>query len=189
MIIEEYVERAQAGKHFSFFMAFSHEILDSYGRLLCYINRNNTKTEQNQNRYKYSYNERMLENGMAFPYFIWPNVTPFFMPGTLIKDSIPDAADLQTFMANKAARLNKARNDVANARANGLGVWSGNILAPHELRFLARRKPPNRWVLDLGTCSPQLVKPIKYYTIQKSEDRLYIDEHYIPLFQQKGYTT
>lgn len=189
MIINEYVERAQAGKHFSFFMAFSHEILDAYGRLLCYINRNNTKTEQNQNQYKYSYNERMLEIGMAFPYFIWPNVTPFFMPGTPIKDSIPDAADLPNFIATKAARLKKARDDVANARANNLGVWNKNILAPHELRYLARRKPPNRWVLNLDTCNPQLVEPVKYYTIQNPEDRLYIDEHYIPLFLQKGYIT
>jgi endonuclease YncB( thermonuclease family) len=189
MIINEYVERAQAGKHFSFFMAFSNEILDGYGRLLCYINRNNTKTEQKQNRYKYSYNERMLEIGMAFPYFIWPNVTPFFMPGTPIKDSIPYADDFQTFMENNAARLNKARNYVASSRANKLGVWSEKIIAPHELRYLARRKPPNRWVLNLETCSPQLIEPTKYYTIQNPEDRLYIDEHYIPLFQQKGYIT
>lgn len=189
LIIAEYVERAEVGKHYSFFMAFSHEILDGYGRLLCYINRNNTKTEQAQNRYKYSYNERMLENGMAFPYFIWPNVTPFFMPGTPIENSIPNASDLQNFIANSATRLNKARNDVATARANGVGVWSKNILAPHELRFLARRKPPNRWVLNLKTCSSQLVKPTEYYTIQNPEDRLYIDEHYIPIFLQKGYTT
>ena len=130
----------------------------------------------------------MLENGMAFPYFIWPNVTPFFMPGTPISDSIPDAANLQNFMATKAARLNKARNDVANARANGLGVWSKQILAPNELRFLARRAPPNRWVLDLGTCSSQLMEPTEYYTIQNPEDRLFIDEHYVPLFLKKGYT-
>ena len=189
MIIDEYIHRAKAGKHYSFFMAFSHEILDGYGRLLCYLNRNNTKSERDQNRFKYIYNERMLENGMAFPYFFWPNVTPFFMPGKAIKDSIPKAADLQNFMVNNAGRLNKARNDVANARANGLGVWNTKILAPHELRYLARRNPPNRWILDLNTCSSQLIEPTKYYAIQNPEDRLFIDEHYLPLFLQKGYTT
>jgi len=45
MIIEEYVERAKDGKHYSFFMAFSHDVMDRYGRLLCYLYRNNTKTE------------------------------------------------------------------------------------------------------------------------------------------------
>ena len=125
---------------------------------------------------------------MAFPYFIWPNISPFFMPGTAIQNSIPEAADLQNFMATHAARLNKARSDVANARANGLGVWSKNVLAPHELRFLARRTPPNRWVLNLGTCDSQLVEPSKYYTIPNPEDRLYIDQHYVPIFLQKGYS-
>lgn len=186
MIMDEYTDRAKAGKHYTFFMAFSHEIMDRYGRLLCYLYRNNTKTEQKQN--PLSYNERMLEKGEALPYFIWPNVVPFFYPGRSIGESIPPAGDLQNWMnSSNAAKLNKARDSTKQARNNGIGVFRKNILEPFELRYLARRALPSRYVLNLETCSNILVKPTEYYSIVNPEDRLFIDEHYVDLFLKKGY--
>ena len=131
----------------------------------------------------------MLKKGWAFPYFIWPNVVPFFYPGRSISDSIPDADGLQDWISSsRADQLNEARSFVREARNDKKGVFSENTLSPFELRFLSRRSPPNRCVLDLGTCSNQLIKPVEYYKIEAFEDRLFIDEHYVDLFLKKGYT-
>lgn len=186
MIIDEYMDRAKDGKHYTFFMVFSNEILDGYGRLLCYLYRNNTKTEQKQN--PLSYNERMLKEGWGFPYFIWPNVVPFFYPGRAISESIPPADELKNWMSSSnATKLNSARNFTKDARNNGKGVFSQNTIAPFELRYLCRREIPKRYVLDLATCSKKLVKPTDYYSIKNHEDRLFVDSHYVDLFLKKGY--
>jgi len=186
MIIAEYSERAEKGKHFDFFMAFANEILDGYGRLLCYLYRNNTKTEREAN--PLSYNERILKQGWGFPYFIWPNVVPFFAAGKSISDSMPPADELEDFMtSSQAKKLNDARDHVRKARSDGLGVFSHKMLLPCELRYLSRRKAPSRYVLNLETCEKKLVEPTEYYTIPNSEDRLFIDSHYVDLFLKKGY--
>ena len=59
-----------------------------------------------------SYNERMLEEGMAAPYFIWPNLDPFKKWPTLI-DAVPALADMTTVAAS--GRLKHARDLVAAA--------------------------------------------------------------------------
>ncbi|MFN4147773.1 MAG: hypothetical protein ACK4GN_18265, partial [Runella sp.] len=61
--LEELVEadRVESGKtkeDFVFFTAFAHEILDSYGRLLCYLSPDEDNFSPKQR--KQSYNERLL---------------------------------------------------------------------------------------------------------------------------------
>ena len=57
---------------FSYYLGFGFEVMDSYGRFLCTINRNQPQRTVPTPRPP-TYNMRMLENGRAFPYFIWPN--------------------------------------------------------------------------------------------------------------------
>lgn len=58
-------------------------------------------------------------------------------------------------------------------------------LQPFEVRFLARRSPPNRWIIDLSKNEDSLIRPQKYYTVHNMEDRLFIPEGYVPLFVEK----
>ena len=184
MIKGECAERAVEGKHYEFFMAFSRDVMDGYGRLLCYLHRNNTEKERKEK--PFSYNERMLQNGMAFPYFIWPNVDPFRPMESYIK-AVPPPDELKKWI--DSPRLNQARDSVRQARENGKGVFKeGLILAPNELRFLARRRAPDRYVVNLKTCEPRLMEPVDYYLVENPEDRLYVDSHFVPLFREKGYT-
>jgi len=183
IIQAEYDERVKQGKLFRFFMAFAHDVIDRYGRLLCYLHRDNTKGERNLN--PLSYNERMLKLGMAFPYFIWPNIDPF-RPMSYV-DAIPPPQDLRSWIDNDK-RLSDARKFVQDARRQKIGVFKyGNVLQPFELRFLARREAPSRYVLNLATCDKTLLKPTEYYMIHNPEDRLFIDKQFIPLFRDKGY--
>jgi hypothetical protein len=56
---------------------------------------------------------------------------------------------------------------------------------PFELRFLARREPPNRWVIDLTRDDDRLRPPQKYYRVEFPEDRLFVPSEYVPLFEHK----
>lgn len=79
-------ERENQNRKFRFFMAFAFEILDRYGRFLCYLDRDNNPQEREG---RISYNERMLETGFAAPYFIWPNLNPFIKSGSIV-EAVPD---------------------------------------------------------------------------------------------------
>lgn len=80
------------------------------------------------------------------------------------------------------------------ARKKKIGIYSIDEDGPlklqsFELRYLFRRSPPERFVIDMSsvTDTPILLKPTEYYTIPNEEDRLFVDEHYIHLFEKKGY--
>lgn len=62
-------------------------------------------------------------------------------------------------------------------------------LLPFELRFLARRQPRDRWVIDLGGDSDRLIAPQRYLTITNPEDPLFIPAEYVPLFADRGWRT
>lgn len=167
-------------KTFGFFLAFGNDVLDRYGRLLCYLHHDD---KQNAPR---PYNEQMLAAGMASPYFIWPNIKPFLKDKT-----VPTPNQL---IAN--ASLDAARQAVGNARATGTGIFAaGNSLRlqSHELRFLARtddagnRPGPDRWVIDLSQATDQLLAPQRYIEIPNIEDRLYVNEEHVPLFESRGW--
>lgn len=56
---------------FNFFLAFGHEVLDGYGRMLCYMNADRDNFTAPAAAHELSYNERLLETGAVVPYFIF----------------------------------------------------------------------------------------------------------------------
>ena len=176
---------------FRFFLAFAYDIVDRYGRLLCYLHPDLPKDAPKQP----SYNERLLEAARVIPYFIWPNVDPFvhfaFAQTGSIQDAIPKPDEVDTLVA-RSPKLKRAREWVASARQSGKGVYSHNDrlrLLPFELRFISRRKPPDRWVLDLSSTDGVLLQPQSYYKVPHLEDRLFVPPEFVALFTLVGWTT
>jgi endonuclease YncB( thermonuclease family) len=168
---------------FQFFAAFTREIADRYGRLLAFLNVNDQSAAR-----PLDYNTRMLQLGLATPYLIWPNVDPWRSQGSLIDAALPPVQFRQ--QANGSGRLRDARNAVAQARANGVGIFGAAAplrIHAFELRFLAQRRAPDRWVIDLGSNAPTLLQPQNYHTIVKVEDRLFVPGDYVPLFERAGW--
>jgi len=173
----------QSEKEFQFFLAFAYEIMDRYGRLLCFINRYQPEGER-----PLTYNERLLQAGVSSPYFIWPNINPFREKKPLVNAVIePKKAKEE---AQRDAMLRKAREGFRRARREGRGIFSSGDplqLEPFEVRFLADQRRPTRWVIDLSKNDDILIKPQKYYTIRNQEDRLFIPEEYVLLFVEKDW--
>jgi hypothetical protein len=170
-------ELGQDREEFRFFMAFSSEILDGYGRFLCFLNR-----DQPRGTRPLSYNERLLQAGEVVPYFIWPNVSPFREQPSLV-DAVPRPRA-------RLRPLDDARGWVAAARERGDGVWSASDplrLLPFELRYLARAAPPDRWVIDLSEGDDRLLAPQLYARVELPEDRLFVPPAYVALFETKGW--
>jgi endonuclease YncB( thermonuclease family) len=177
----------QTEENFQFFLAFSHEVMDRYGRFLCFINRYQPQSTPSIPR-PVDYNTRLLSLGQVTPYFIWPNINPFRKKESLVQAVIPpgQAKDL----AEKDEATCKARQAIANARQQKIGIFNADDplkLLPFEVRFLARRSPPNRWVIDISKNDVFLIHPQDYYTIENIEDRLFIPEEYVPLFVTAGW--
>lgn len=175
---------------FSFFMVFAFEVMDRYGRFLCFVDRTKT-TEERQND-KLTYNEKLLQQGFSIPYFIWPNINPFRKDAVHI-NTLKDAiypADQFYDKINADTRLSEVRKSVKDAQTNHLGIFSKEnplLIQPFELRYLFRRQAPDRYVLDMSSKEhPVLLRPTKYFTVAY-EDRLFVDEIYLHLFKQRGY--
>src|SRR5690606_10984690 len=135
---------------FRFFMAFAFEVMDGYGRLLGYLNREQPNPNEPAPR-PLTYNERLLKAGRAFPYFIWPNVNPFRKADNILK-AVPKPGTQRT-MAEDDITLSRTAEFLANARERHLGLFDAMqpmLLEPFELRILARREIPKRWVIDLS---------------------------------------
>jgi hypothetical protein len=177
--------KTDQGEEFRFFMAFAYEIIDRYGRFLCYVDMDEKNEEERKLRI--SYNERMLQSGMAAPYFIWPNINPFRRLS--LKGAIPPPGDFKQ-MVEGDRRLSDARRFVSESRKAGAGIFDKAeplLLLPFELRYLARRSGPDRYVIDLSKNKPKILKPADYYLVSNVEDRLFIDEQFVCLFESKGY--
>jgi endonuclease YncB( thermonuclease family) len=185
-ILQVDVERTGSVDEYKFFMAFAYEIMDGYGRFLCYLHQDLPAEE----RGGLSYNERMLQEGLAMPYFIWPNINPFRKEANVF-DAIPDdPTDFRNYVDGDV-RLSQARQFVSDARNAQIGLFNPTnplMLEPFELRFLAKRYPPSRRVIDMTQDPPVLLKGTDYYTIQHAENRLFINDADVPLFVNKGYT-
>jgi endonuclease YncB( thermonuclease family) len=178
-------QRVFEGENFRFFMAFAYEVMDRYGRFLCYVDRDNKPSEREG---RLTYNERMLQSGLATPYFIWPNINPFRRQKSLV-EAVPLSTKFKEFIASDE-RFKLARKFVSDARSSHIGIYNTHdplLLLPFELRYLARRKGPDRYVLDMSEDNPKILKPIDYHLIPNEEDRLFIDEHFVPYFEKKGY--
>lgn len=171
---------------FRYFLSFSFEVFDSFGRFLAFINRNQPNAN-NPGPRPLSYNDRMLESGMALPYFIWPNIDPFRNVSILDAVFAPRTANQ---MAEANADLSRARNFARQARANKIGVFnSANPLRfeAFEVRYLGRREVPNRAVIDLGRNDDFILQPQHYFRIPNAEDRLFIPPAFVPLFVSRGW--
>ena len=124
----------QTSDRFQFFLAFADEIMDSYGRLLSFVNRYQTK-ETSEPR-PLSYNERLLVSASASPYFIFPNISPFY------NNKLEDNAELSpsNFRNNikHDSKLRFARESVRKARDKDKnGIYDSNNplrIQPFELR-------------------------------------------------------
>ncbi len=191
--LEELVEQDMAimGEtvdSFRFFMAFAHEIMDGYGRFLCFLNRFQENKNEPEPRPNY-YNERLLQLGMSEPYFIWPNINPFQKKESIV-DAVPTAGDIG-WVAEGATGLGKAREWIQQARQSKLGIFDEadpQRLSAFELRFLGRHKLPSRWLIDMSDSSTDmLLPPTQYYKVPNCEDRLFIPPEYVPLFIDQGW--
>lgn len=172
---------------FGYYLNFGFEIMDGYGRFLCMINRNQPQRTVPTPRPP-TYNMRLLERGLAFPYFIWPNVNPWDRPDSVEQAVIPPGMARQ--MAEKDSELVMARSKVRAAREKHLGVFDAMkplLLEPFELRYLARRELPGRYVMDLTADSNRLIHPHNYFAVPNPEDRLWIPAIYVPFFERAGW--
>jgi hypothetical protein len=87
-----------------------------------------------------------------------------------------------------------ARASVKAARRLRVGLYEAGRplrLQAFELRMLARRQPPDRWLVDLGGDSDNdtgtLIPPQCYPRVPLPEDRLFIPAEYVPLWVEKGW--
>ncbi len=171
---------------FRYFVAFSFEVFDSFGRFLAFINRDQPDAD-NPGPRPPSYNERMLQNGASLPYFIWPNIDPFREPSLLDAVIAPGAANR---VATETPALRRARDLVHRARAARAGVFDAAnplLFEAFEVRYLGRRKPPDRAVIDLSRDDDMILRPQSYFRIANPEDRLFIPSHFVPLFVSRGW--
>jgi endonuclease YncB( thermonuclease family) len=190
--LEEEVENdvavlGETEETFRFFLAFAHEVMDRYGRLLAYINRDQPSQDQPAPRPK-TYNERLLTRGLASPYFIWPNINPFRKQNSL-REAVPAPGSAAT-VADSERTLTEARQAVQQARLAGEGIFADGDplrLEAFEVRYLASRRPPARWVIDLSKNEDVLIRPQEYHTVPNAEDRLFIPDEFVPLFVDRGW--
>jgi hypothetical protein len=119
-------------------------------------------------------------------YFIWPNINPFRRAPS-VQEAVP-APGSAAELARQEASLRNARQWVKQARdQQQIGLYEAADplrLLPFELRFLARRQPPDRWVIDLGGSDVVLLTPQAYLQIPNLEDRLFVPAEYVPLWEQ-----
>jgi hypothetical protein len=122
------------------------------------------------------------------PYFIWPNVNPFRRAPS-VTEAVP-APGTAAQLAARERSLRQARRWVQQARDRHAGLYQQQDplrLLPFELRLLARRQPPDRWVVDLGRGDDVLVPPQFYFEVANPEDRLFVPAEYVPLFVERGW--
>lgn len=172
---------------FKFYMVFGHEVMDGYGRFLCAINRNQPERDDPEPRPP-TYNQRLLERGLAFPYFIWPNINPWKLTDSVMEAVIQPGTALTSMAENR--EISFARDNVRKAREQHIGLFDATdpaLLEPFELRAIARRSLPRRWVIDLSKNDNILIHPHNYYTVPHPEDRLFIPRHFVPLFVEQGW--
>jgi endonuclease YncB( thermonuclease family) len=170
-------------ENLQFFLAFALEITDRFGRMLAYINR-----QQNFTPRPADYNTRLLNSGLISPYFIWPNIDPFRKAGSLLDAVPPPFSDIPA--SEDGRKLRDAQAAVRAARQMQVGLFDAQDplrLQPFEVRFLAQRRAPNRWVINLSAADNMLIPPQEYYTVPNVEDRLFIPDDYVLLFVEKGW--
>jgi endonuclease YncB( thermonuclease family) len=171
---------------FRLFLAFAGDVVDRYGRLLGYVRPDQPDVPAEQRLG--SYNERLLAAGWASPYFIWPNTSPWRAAPAIV-DAVPAPGTAAQAAAADPA-LAAARASVKAARRLRIGLYEAARplrLQAFELRMLARRLPPDRWLVDLGGDGGTLIPPQCYPRVPLPEDRLFIPAEYVPLWVERGW--
>ncbi|PPD16651.1 MAG: hypothetical protein CTY25_01560 [Methylobacterium sp.] len=171
---------------FRFFLAFAHEMVDGYGRPLVYLN---ASSKDEATRPRLTYNERLIEKGVASPFFIWPNTDPFRGKRSVKDAALPPAA-LRTLARKGKLGATRAMAEAARNQRLGLYAAADSLrLLAFEIRMLGDRKLPSRWVIDLAAADddPTLYPPEAYPLIAHPENRLFIPEEYVPLFAENGW--
>jgi len=162
------------------------DVMDRYGRLLGYVKPDQPDVPAEQRLG--SYNERLLAAGWASPYFIWPNTSPWRAAPAIV-DAVPAPGTAAQAAAADPA-LAAARASVKAARRLRIGLYEAARplrLQAFELRMLARRLPPDRWLVDLGGDGGTLIPPQCYPRVPLPEDRLFIPAEYVPLWVERGW--
>lgn len=176
----------QSLDQFQYFLSFSYEVFDRYGRFLAFLNRNQPNPNTPSPRPR-SYNERQLQFGRALPFFIWPNINPF-RDVENVADAVPRPGTANTIA--ESGDLKRARDFVKSARATGIGVFdAANPLRfeAFEIRYLGRGEAPSRAVIDLSRNDEVMLRPQSYFKIPHPEDRLWVPAQFVPLFAAKGW--
>ena len=126
-------------------VTLGQHVFDRYERPLVYLAGNNQD----------SYNYKMVETGLAIPYFIYPNAV-----------SLTEKGKIDYTM------IEKMRNAAVKAHEDKLGLWAHieDILLPKELRFLTRREYPVKYCADLVH---NVIHPPQHYFKGLIEDQLY----------------
>lgn len=187
MITDDMAAMNRTVESFGYYLRFGFEVMDGYGRLLCSVNRNQPKADDPGPRPP-TYNMRLLRAGLAFPYFIFPNINPFDRPESVMQAVIPPGS--AAVLAREDSELRMARAAVQDARNAHRGLFDAMdpcALQPFELRMLSRRSPPSRWLIDLSSDSSELIHPLNYPLVPNPEDRLWIPPEYVPLFAEAGW--
>ena len=173
--------------HDALFVAFAFDAMDRQGHLLAFVNRNQPDPTQPDPRPP-SYNERLLRAGLVAPHFVWPNLEPFMRKPTRIQ-AVFEPGSARS-VADRSRKLRNALAGVHEARLEGRGIFDPVDplqLLPFELRFLAERRAPDHWVIDLDAESDVLLHPQRYFEIEKPENRLFIPPEFKPLFESVGW--
>ena len=185
LVRQDAAERQLANSDVKLFIAYAHEVLDRYGRPLVFANID----ERTASKRPPTYNERMIATGRAAPLYIWPNIDPF--RGMKVTDAAMPPQEFRRHVA-RSGSLQASCRAAAEARAAGEGIYAAanplQLLA-FELRFLAGRRAPDRWVIDLSADDddPHLIPSDRYFEVPRLEDRLFIPAEYVPLFKAKGW--
>lgn len=182
-IAADLASTGQTPETFRFHVRFSREMIDDYGRLLGWVNRDDDEETRPP-----TYNHRMMLKGLTLPYFIWPNVAPFRRAATL-RTAVPVPGSAAR-LAETDYRLRQAREWFRANREAQVGVFDAQDplrLSAFELRYLSQRKQPNRWVIDLSRGDNTLIPPQRYFEVEHPEDRLFIPDDYLELFLAAGW--
>ena len=186
LIQSDAVAMGQALDQFQYFVSFSYEVFDRFGRFLAFINRNQPNPTVPGTRPR-SYNDRQLQAGRAMPFFIWPNVDPFRAAGT-VAEAVPRTGTAQTLAGT--GDLRRARDLVKSARDAKIGVFEAADplrFEAFEIRYLGRKEAPSRAIIDLSKNDDVMLRPQSYFKIQNEEDRLFVPAEFVPLFAAKGW--
>ena len=141
-------------------LSFESQFLDRYGRALVDIS---PLDDQD------TYNLKLMRDGWAHPYFIYPNAISPTEEGEWCYDTIQ-----------------QSRDAALQAQKDNLGIWPymNNTLLPMELRFLTRREIPIKYCADLVN---NLLYSPQYYFRIPLENRLFFYPENVFAAIQKGF--